>query len=212
YVLIGKVAGHAGMFTPLSFLIASLAAVFTAFSYAELASRHPHSAGAAVYVDEGFKILPLSLFTGLLLVFTAIVSSATIMRGSVGYLHYFINLPGGVLIFIMLAILGAIAAWGVRESATVVAIISVIEITGLIIVIFVARSSFAEIPEQLPELVPEFEWQTFGGIFAGAFLAFYAFLGFEDMVNMAEEVHEPTRNLPFSILASLVIATLLYII
>jgi basic amino acid/polyamine antiporter, APA family len=212
YVLIGKVAGHAGMFTPLSFLIASLAAVFTAFSYAELTSRHPFSAGAAVFVDEGFNLMPLSLFTGLLLVFTAIVSSATVMRGSVGYLQYFIGLPGGVLIFIMLAILGAIAAWGVKESAIVVAIISVIEILGLVIVIIAARSTFAEIPDRLPDFMPEFEWINFSGIFAGAFLAFYAFLGYEDMVNMAEEVHEPLRNLPYSILISLVIATLLYMI
>jgi amino acid transporter len=212
YVLIGKVAGHAGMFTPLSFLIASLAAVFTAFSYAELVSRHPYSAGAAVFVDEGFNLRPLSLFTGLLLVFTAIVSSATVMRGSVGYLHFFIGLPGGVLIFIVLAILGAIAAWGVKESATVVALISAIEIFGLLIIIIATRSTFVEIPARLSEFIPEFEWHAFGGIFAGAFLAFYAFLGFEDMVNMAEEVNEPARNLPYSILISLVIATLLYMI
>ena len=212
YVLIGKVAGHAGMFTPLSFLIAAVAAVFTAFSYAELTSRYPVSAGAAVFVNEGFDLKPLSIFVGLLLVFTGTVSSATIMRGSVGYLQFFVNVPGGILIFIELFILGAIAVWGVKQSATVVALISAIEIFGLLIVIFAARNIFGDIPERINEFMPEFHWSSLGGISAGAFLAYYAYLGYEDMANMAEEVNEPKRNLPYSILLSLIIATLLYMI
>lgn len=210
YVLIGKVAGHAAMFTPLSFLIAAFAAVFTAFTYAELTSRYPVSAGAAVFVKEGFNLVPLSLVVGLLIIFTGTVSAATVARGSVGYLQFFIDLPGSVLIFIVLAALGAIAAWGVRESAGLVAIVSAIEIFGLLFVIVAAGKVFADIPARMPEFVPGFEWSTFKGISAGAFLAFYAYLGYEDMANMAEEVNEPMRNLPYSILASLMIATLLY--
>ena len=210
YVLIGKVAGHAAMFTPLSFLIAALAAVFTAFTYAELTSRYPVSAGAAVFVKEGFNLVPLSLIVGLLIIFTGTVSAATVARGSVGYLQFFIDLPGGVLIFMVLAVLGGIAAWGVRESASLVAIVSAIEIFGLLFVIVAAGKVFADVPARMPEFIPGFEWSTFKGISAGAFLAFYAYLGYEDMANMAEEVNEPMRNLPYSILASLMIATLLY--
>jgi len=210
YVLIGKVAGYAAMFTPLSFLIAALAAVFTAFTYAELTSRHPVSAGAAVFVKEGFNLVPLSLVVGLLIIFTGAVSAATVVRGSVGYLQFFIDLPDGVLIFIALAILGAIAAVGVRQSAGLVALISALEVFGLLLVIAAAGNVFADIPARLPEFIPEFEWSDFRGISAGAFLAFYAYVGYEDMANMAEEVHEPVSNLPYSILLSLLIATLLY--
>ena len=210
YVLIGKVAGHAGMFTPISFIIAALATVFTAFSYAELTSRFPVSAGAAIYVSEGFHFKPLSLFVGLLIIFTAIVSSATIMRGSTGYLQYFIGLPTSILIIIVLGMIGAIAAWGVKESALVVALISAIEIFGLLIVIFAGRNTIVDIPARLPEFIPALKWSDFNGILVGSFLAFYAFVGFEDMVNMAEEVNEPKTTLPYSIILSLVIATLLY--
>ena len=212
YVLIGKVAGHAVMFTPISFLVAALATVFTAFAYAELTSRFPVSAGAAIFVNEGFNYKPLSLFVGLLLIFTAIVSSSTVMRGSVGYLQYFIGLPGSVLIIIVLVVLGGIAAWGVKESALVVGLISIIELLGLVIVIFAARNSISEFPARIHEFIPAFKWSDINGIMAGAFLAFYAFLGYEDMVNMAEEVNEPVRDLPYSIIASLVIATLLYMV
>lgn len=212
YVLIGKVAGHAAMYTPLCFLVAALVTVFTAFAYAELSSRFPVSAGAAIYVQEGFRIPALSLIVGVLIIFTGVVSAATIVHGSVGYLQFFINLPASVLICFVLVVLGAMAAWGVKESASIVAIVSAIEIFGLILVIVVAGTALQDLPARLPEFVPGFDWSVFEGISIGAFLAFYAYIGYEDMVNMAEEAREPVRTLPYSILLSLLIATLLYMI
>lgn len=210
YVLIGKVAGHAAMYAPLCFLVAAIVTVFTAFAYAELSSRFPVCAGAAVYVQEGFRIPALSMIVGVLVILTGVVSAATIVRGSIGYIQFFVNLPAGVLICFVLTVLGAMAAWGVKESANIVAIVSAIEIFGLILVIVVAGESLQDLPARLPEFVPGFEWSVFEGISIGAFLAFYAYIGYEDMVNMAEEAHEPARTLPYSILWSLLIATLLY--
>lgn len=210
YVLIGKVAGHAGMHTALSFLVAALVTVFTAFTYAELSSRHPVSAGAAIYVQEGFRVPLLSLIVGILVIFTGVVSAATIARGSTGYLQFFLPLPAPVLIFLVLLALGSLAAWGVKESATVVAVISVIEVFGLLLVIVVAGDAFLQLPARWREFVPPAEWPVLSGVSIGAFLAFYAFIGYEDMVNMAEETHTPWRTLPWSILLSLLIATLLY--
>lgn len=210
YVLIGKVAGHALIYTPLCFLAAALVTVFTALSYAELASRHPVSAGAAIYVQEGFNIPLLSLIVGVLVIFTGVVSAATIARGSVGYLQFFVPLPAPVLIFLVLLALGSLAAWGVKESATVVAVISAIEVLGLLLVIFVAGDVLLDLPARWSEFIPPMEWSAFRGISVGAFLAFYAYIGYEDMVNMAEETHNPWHTLPWSILLSLFIATLLY--
>ena len=86
YVLVGKVAGSAGLFAPVAFLVASLVAGFTALSYAELVARYPLSAGEAVYVQKGLGLPALSVIVGLLIVLMGAVSAATIARGFVGYL------------------------------------------------------------------------------------------------------------------------------
>ena len=77
YVLVGKIAVHAGMYVPLAFLVAAVLTVFTALSYAELAARYPKSGGAAVYVQAGFQRPWLAVFVGFLIILTGVVSAAT---------------------------------------------------------------------------------------------------------------------------------------
>ena len=105
YVLVGKVAGVAGMQTPLAFLLASLIAGFSAFSYAELVARMPKSAGEAVYAQAGFGRPAVSLLIGLLMVLVGIVSSATLLHGFAGYLKVFVQIPDPLVIFVMALVL-----------------------------------------------------------------------------------------------------------
>ena len=212
YVLIGKVAGHAGMHTPFAFLLASTLAIFTAFSFSELASRYPLSAGEAVYIQKGFGLRHLSLLTGLIIILSGIVSAATITQGFVGYTQIFIDIPRNILIISLLSVLGIIAAWGISESVKAVAYITILEIIGLLVIIGAAGGNLAFIPERLPELIPSASTTVFNGIFAGSFIAFYAFIGFEDMVNVAEETVNPEKNMPYAILLCMLIATFLYFI
>ena len=212
YVLIGKVAGHAGLYAPISFLMASVLAALTAFSYAELSSRYPLSAGAALYVQQGFGYRELSRLVGLLLILTGIVSASTIARGFVGYLEVFIIMPHWLVIIALVIVLGMLAIWGITESAGTAAVFTLFEVFGLGLVIYVAAPEFVTLPDRIDEFMPSLEAATWSGLFAGAFLAFYAYVGFEDMVNVAEEVKSPHRNLPLAILLSLLVATLLYIV
>jgi len=210
YVLIGKVAGNAGMFAPVAFFVASLVAAFTALSYAELSARYPLSAGEAVYIQKGLNIRQLSVVVGLLIVLMGAVSAATIARGFVGYLHILIEIPDALAIILLIAALGLLACWGIVESVSFAALLTLIELFGLGLVLFVAGDSLVDIPVRLPELIPPADPLIWQGIFFGAFLAFYAFIGFEDMVNVAEEVRNPARNLPLAIILALIISTLLY--
>jgi len=210
YVLIGKVAGNAGLFAPVAFLVASLVAAFTALSYAELAARYPLSAGESVYVQQGLGLPALSILVGLLIVLMGAVSAATIARGFVGYLDVLIQLPEMLSITLLVVVLGATATWGIVESVSIAALVTVIEILGLVVVLAVAGHNLSSLPERLPELIPPMDPAIWQGIMAGAFVAFYAFLGFEDMVNVAEEVRNPQRNVPLAILLALAVTTLLY--
>ena len=191
YVLVGKVAGTAGLYAPLAFVVAALLAGLTGLSYAELAARHPKSAGEAVYVQDGFRWRPLSMLVGFLIILTGIVSAATIANGFVGYLHVFIDVPDWLAITLLVLALGALAAWGIAESVMAATAITLVEVGGLLLVLAVAGGSFADLPARLPELIPPFEVPVWQGILLGAFLAFYAFIGFEDMANVAEEVRHP---------------------
>ena len=212
YVLIGEVAGKAGMFTPVSFLMASVIAGFSAFSYAELSSRFPQSAGEAAYAQEAFSLRWISAAVGWSVVLIGSVSAATIANGFVGYFKIFIDIPDWAAIAMLVITLGIVAAWGITASVAVASIITVIEILGLLSVIVIAGDSFAEIPGRLREFIPPLEAQAWIAVTLGAFLAFYAFVGFEDIVNVAEEVREPRRNLPIAIILALGVSTLLYLL
>ncbi len=212
YVLVGKVAGAAGLYTPLSFMLAAAVAALTGFAYAELSSRFPVAGGEAIYVQQGFGIRRLSTLVGLMVAAAGLVSAATITHGFVGYLGVFVDWPATPVIIAVVMLLGALAVWGILESAWAAAIATVIEIAGLAIVIAVASPSLATLPARWPDLLPMADAAAWSGILVGAFLAFYAFIGFEDMVNVAEEVKDPARNLPWAIVFSIVLATLLYLL
>ncbi len=211
FVLVGEVAGITGMYAPVTFLLASIIAGFTAFSYAELSSRFPKCAGEAVYLQEVFHLKTLSTAVGFAIVTTGIVSAATIVNGSVGYLQIFIDLPAWLIMTLLIAVLATLAAWGISESVGVAVFTTSITIAGLIVVILFNTEQLATLPERLPELIPPAETAIWGAIVFGAFIAFYAFIGFEDMINIAEEVKDPTRTMPLAIILALIITTLLYV-
>ena len=212
YVLVGEVAGLAGMHAPLAFVVAAVVASFTAFSYAELAARHPTSAAEAVYVQEGFGRPWLSMLAGALVLFAALASAAALANGFRAYLRLFVDVPAWTAVLAVLLALGALAAWGIHESARAAAVATLIEIGGLLLVVAVSGESLLALPQRLPELAPPLRGAAWPGIFLAAFVAFFAFIGFEDMANLAEEVIEPERTMPRAILLALAIATALYLL
>jgi len=211
YVLVGKVAGMAGMYAPISFALAAVIAGLSAFTYMELCSRHPLAGGAAVYTQQGFGLRWLSILVGFMIVLSGLVSAATISKGFVGYFRVFVELPDVLIIVAVVVALALLAAWGIAQSVTAAAVATVIEVGGLILIIAVASASFGALPERLPELIPSFDLVAWEGIFLGGCLAFYAIIGFEDMANVAEEVQDPIRNMPRAILLAIALSTLLYL-
>ena len=212
YVLIGAVAGRAGLYAPMAFLLSALIAALTAHSYAELSARFPKSAGEAVYVREGFGSPFLAGMTGIAVIVTGVVSAATIANGFAGYLGIFVDYPTWLVIVTFTVVLCAIATWGILQSVMIATVITLMSIAGLLVVVSLAIDSLSTIDANWQRLLPPFELGVWTGITFGAFLAFYAFIGFEDMVNVAEEVKDPRRTLPLAIYLALILAAFLYVL
>jgi len=210
YALVGKVAAEAGIFTPLSFLSAAVIALFSAFSFAELSSRFPYCAGEARYVQEAFGKKWLAVAVGWMVIATGVVSAATLARAFAGFLQSLIALPEHYVIFAMVVGLGLVAAVGIGESVWLATVITVVEIGGLLFVVFSAGDALMSMSRPWEKLLLDLSFDNASGIMLGAYLAFYSFVGFEDMVNVAEEVKRPRRNLPIAILLSLGLAAALY--
>ena len=209
YALTGVVAGRAGMLAPLAFLLASFIALFSALSFAELSSRFPRAGGEAIYIREGFGRIGPSVAVGVLVVLAGLISAATVSVGFVGYLGEFVAFPRTAVVVIVLLGLGVVAAWGVKESVTLAGLMTLLEIGGLLAVVWLGGDRLAEVPARSAELfaIGPSLWQ---GVGSAAVLAFYAFLGFEDMVNVAEEVKDVRRAMPIAILVTVAVTTVLY--
>lgn len=212
YLLLGEVARLSGPAAPTAFLVSSLLAIFTALSFGELVSRFPHSAGTATYVREGFGRRHLATVIGLMVSTAGCISAAAMANGFASYLSEFVEIPQGICIAGFVILMVAVAAWGVSESVTLAGLITLIEIGGLVVIIWVAGDSLNQVPERWTELFPVFDIRAWHGISAASLLTFYAFLGFEDMVTVAEEVKEARRTLPLAIGITLGVTTVLYVI
>ncbi len=206
YVLTGQVAGAAGMGAPLSFLLAGLLAAPTAISFAELSARHPEASGQAAYAHSAFGNSLLSRCIGFAIVAVGILAAASIARGCAAYLAGLLPVipiaAGGALIVMLFT---GVACLTVANSVATAAVMTVIEIGGLI---YVISAGLYQTHAYTP---PAFVFAP-DAIAAGAFIAMFAFLGFETLANMAEETHDPGKTLPRAILLSLGIATTLYVI
>lgn len=204
YVLVGVAAGKAGVWAPLSFLLAGIVSVPSALAFSELSGRIPEAAGDSSYVEVGLKRHWLAVLVGAINIIAGTVASAAVLRGGVGYLTSIVPVSFEVGVIGLGIVLTLIAVVGVVESLSFAAVLTGIEVLGLMLVIWAGFSA-----------VPVDGWvnpspPVWSGVLAASIFAFFAFIGFDDLVNMAEEAKEPERNMPRSILLSLAITAALY--
>ncbi len=212
YALSGRVAGEVGLLAPLAFLLAGLLALLSALSFAELSARLPHAGGSARYVEAAFESRMLAAVIGWAIIATGVVSAATLSVATVGFLRDLVTVDAAIATVVLVLMLGAVAAWGVRQAVGVVVAITIVEVGALL---WIAGESALRIDlaaiEPAALLAPATP-SAWAGVAAAAFIAFYAFIGFEDMVTMAEEVRDVRRTLPRALIGALVVTTLVYVV
>lgn len=213
YVLVGKVVGDAGWGAPVAFLISAILATTTGLAYAELVGRIPEAAGEVAYAERAFGKKWLSTATGVAIIAVAVAAAASIARGTAGYFQAIfpevVGLPDYFAGAVLIVIFTTVAASGVKQGATLAALLSLLEIGGLLFVVVLGADSLVSFPENVGKMV-SFDPAMWGGILSGAFLAFFAYLGFENLANMAEETVNPGRTVAFAVILSIIISTVLY--
>ena len=209
YALIGEVIGITGNISWLAFVLASVTGALTGLSYAELSAMYPKSAAEFVYTEEAFKKRNLSFILGWIIIFSGILSAATVALAFGGYLADLLNISSifiiivyGVLLVIVLSIINSI---GIKTSTRTNIIFTLIEVLGLIIIIILGFFGKRE-----PNYFVLPSGASFAAIFSAVALIFFAYIGFEDIANIAEEVKNPQKNIPKAIIYSIIITTILY--
>lgn len=213
YALVGSVAGQIGGALWLPFLVAFGVAFLTAFSYLELVGKYPRAAGAALYTQRAFKIPFLTFLVAFAVMSSGITAAGAAARAfAATYLQPFAPWPVLPVAVGFLLVLGLINFRGVAESVKINMVLTGVEISGLLIVIaigvYAAGSGQGE-PSRLLEFDTE-DRNLLLSISAATSLAFFAMVGFEDAVNMAEECRDPARIFPRSLLSGLIAAALIY--
>ena len=211
YVLVGLAAGRSGMHAPLAFMGAALVMAFSAASFAELGTRMPVSASEAAYVQAAFGLNWLSLGVGLLVVATAIVSAAAISVGSAGYIAVFLPLPAPWIISRVVLAMGIVACLATVQSVAFAGLMTLIEVGGLALIILAGFGHGTDVVTRLPEIWPSAgDTAAWVGIAGTTLIAVFAFIGFEHLVNIAEELKDPSRTLPRALFLTLGLTALIY--
>ena len=211
YVLVGVAAGRSGMHAPLAFIGAAVIMSFSAATFAELGTRMPVSASEAAYVEKAFNRRWLSRAVGLLVVVTAIISAATISVGSAGYLGVLVDLPAPWIISLVVGGMGLVACLATRQSVTFAGIMTLIEVGGLVLIIAAGLGTGSDVVTRLPEILPASgDIAAWVGLSGTTLIAVFAFIGFEHLVNVAEEMKDPSRTLPRALFTTLALTTVVY--
>ena len=221
YALTGKVAGEVGGAVWLPFLCAFVVALLTATSYLELVTKYPKAGGAAVYTHKAFGIHFLTFLLTFAVMCSGLTSASSASKAFAANFFSAVGIDpdrGSVLMITSLAFMALIALVnlrGVGESVKANVVLTVIELSGLLIVIGVGAWALAGGDGDTSRLTefhtPEGD-SAFGAVTAATALAFFAMVGFEDSVNMAEETKDPVRIFPKVMLIGLCVTGLIYVL
>jgi len=208
FALVGEILGSAGDQAPLAFLVAGAIAGLTGISYMALVAQFPRAGGEAVYVRNGLGRAAGRL-AGLGVVVAGVISSAVVALAFAGYVSTLVAVPERVAAVGIVALLCVVAWWGVKESVALAAVVTVLEVGTLLVVVGFGLPSL-----EADAIAPSFNLFTDGAVgpvFAGAGIAFFAFIGFEDIANMAEETIDPRRTAPRAIAWTLGVTLIAYV-
>ena len=209
FALTAEIVAVAGDHAAYAFMLAGLVAAVTAFSYARLAQSFPHAAGAAFFVRKGLG-KTAGLLVGYGVVATAIASSSVIAAAFSRHMESFSGVPAQISMLAIMVFLAGVAVAGVKESLGFAAIVTMLEVGTLLAVITVALPLLADQEAASRVFLPPAGLTGISAVLAASFIAFFAFIGFEDIVNMAEETVEAESVIPAAILWTLIITLLLY--
>jgi basic amino acid/polyamine antiporter, APA family len=205
YALLGKAAGMAGPALWMAFFIGAVIATLTGLSYAELGTLFPKEAAEYVYANKAFDSRRIGFLLGWIIIITAMIGAAVVALGFGGYFEALTGIPqlwaaGGLIV-----LMSFMNFWGIRESARMNVLFTLIEVAGLLLIIGLGAMHFGSVDLfEMPNGV--------GGVMAASLLVFFAYIGFEDIVNVAEEMKNPIRTIPKALILSVVITTVIYIL
>jgi len=211
YALIGVAAGMTGPSLWMAFVFAGIIAGLTAFSYMKLTAKFPREAAESVYVLKAFGNKRLAFMLGFVSLLTAIFSVAAVSWGFATYFKFFLGVNPLFVAIGAIIVLAFVNFGGIDKSVKVTAVLTSFAALGLILII-VFGLRFVGTTNLLVGFSGEVGFALFPGMFAAAALIFFAFLGFEELANISEEIENPKKNASKAIFLSLLIATVLYVL
>ena len=210
FATIGAIAGRAGVYAPIAFVVAAIPALFAALSYGQLVRRVPKAGGEAAYVQTAYGTMWLTRMTTLGVAMSGIVSAATLLVAFSGYVGAVAPVPALVTMVVLALTSVVLAGIGVSLSSGAVVLITLVEVGLLLLISIVGWGELAAWPAAMAASTPPADLGFI--LAASAVIAFFSFVGFEDVVNMAEEVKDAPRILPQALLLAFGLSLILYIV
>lgn len=214
YVLIGAVAGEVGGAFWLAFAVGVTIAAITGLAYAELATKYPQAAGAALYVNKAFGNRPLTFLVTVTFLSASFAAAGSLAAGFAGYFGELWSPPPALVVsLVFIVILAVVNFIGITESVVINMLMTFVEVAGLVIIVIIGIWYIAQGDADFGRLTQfESEANPIFAIVAGVALAFFAMTGFENTANLAEETIEPERNFPRALIGGMVAAGVIYVL
>ncbi|MEU6447305.1 APC family permease [Streptomyces sp. NPDC046979] len=218
YATTGQVAGKVGGALWLPFVIGFVVAILTAASYVELVGKYPKAAGAALYTQKAFQVPFLTFIVAFMVMCSGLSSASAAARAFSGdYLSEFTDFfPPTLIAILFILALAALNLRGVSESVKANVVLTLVELTGLFVILAVGAWAVLT-GDGEPSRLGEFQAGGSGyalvtSVLGATALGFFAFVGFEDSVNMAEETVEPARTFPRAIFIGVTVTGTIYVL
>ncbi|MEY4252030.1 MAG: hypothetical protein RL691_911, partial [Actinomycetota bacterium] len=202
YILVGPATAHAGGLVWLSMLVAGALCALTAFSYMELTAMFPKSGSEYEFARQVFPDW-IAFATGWAMTMALVVASAAVGLGFARYLNVFLDVNERLAALALIVAVGIIALTGMQHAKWLVILLSAVQIGGLLLVIAIGFHHIGDVSLTTGH--------GFSGVLGGASVIFFAYIGFDEVITLAEETRVPHKTIPRALLLALIISTILYI-